>query len=135
MQNAVDYVRHNPGMVILVVFSILLGWNTYQVILNNYKFQQTVDEFNDEIAVLELENQKIKYDIEYYKTDSYLEQRARESLNLRAKGEEAIAVPRRDPEDLTTAKKQPKLSILKQSSSNFKEWVDLFTGRARLSDD
>ena len=135
MQNAVDYVRHNPGMVILVVFSVLLGWNTYQVILNNYKFQQTVDELNDEIAVLELENQKIKYDIEYYKTDSYLEQRARESLNLRAKGEEAIVVPRRDPEDLTSAKKQPKLSILKQSSSNFKEWVDLFTGRVRLTDD
>ena len=135
MQNVVDYIRHNPGMVILVVFSILLGWNTYQVILNNYKFQQTVDELNDEIAVLELENQKIKYDIEYYKTDSYLEQRARESLNLRAKGEEAIVVPRRDPEDLTSAKKQPKLSILKQSSSNFKEWVDLFTGRVRLTDD
>lgn len=135
MQNALDYVRHNPGMVILVVFSILLGWNTYQVILNNYKFQQTVDELNDEIAVLELENQKIKYDIEYYKTDSYLEQRARENLNLRAKGEEAIVVPRRDPEDSVTEKKKPKLSILKQSFSNLKDWVDLFTGRERLADD
>ena len=82
MQKLIDYIKANPGMVIIVIVAGLMGWNMINVIRQNYEYQQKADKIADEISLMELENEKLKYNIEYYKTDSYLEQRARRSSKL-----------------------------------------------------
>ena len=131
MQKLIDYIKANPGMVIIVIVAGLMGWNMINVIRQNYEYQQRADKIADDISLMELENEKLKYNIEYYKTDSYLEQRARESLNLRAPGEKVIVVPKRK----TAAEKQPQEerppSRIEQYKQNLQDWKNLFSGRAR----
>ena len=100
-------------MVIIVIVAGLMGWNMINVIRQNYEYQQRADKIVDDISLMELENEKLKYNIEYYKTDSYLEQRARESLNLRAPGERVIVVPKRK----TAAEKQPQEDHQQESNN------------------
>jgi len=132
MQNIIAYIRHNPGMVIVVLVCLLLGYNTLSAVLRNYSLQERVDKLNDEITLLELENNKLKYNNEYYKTDSYLERRARESLNLHEAGEKVVVVPKRSSDSNTDATDQTKsLGFIEQSKNNLQDWINLLNGKAR----
>ncbi len=79
-------------LAVAVAFAIV--WQTVFVILDNYALQQEADQLEQEVALLELENQKLIFDIEYYKTDAFLDLAARENFNLQAPGERVLLVPR-----------------------------------------
>lgn len=70
-----------------------LGWNTVSAMQHNYKLQQQFSQLESEVELLDLENQNIKYNIEYLKTDSYLELAAREKFNKAAQGETMVNLP------------------------------------------
>lgn len=132
MQKVIDYIRHNPGIFIVVLVCLLLGYNTLSAVLRNYELQGRVDKLKDEITLLELENNQLDYNNQYYRTDAYLERRARESLNLREPDEEVVLVPRRDPDSSEgQSSKSESLSFIDQSKKNFQEWIDLFSGQSR----
>jgi len=132
MKSIIEYIRHNPGIVIIVLVALLLGYNTLAAILRNYELQGRVDRLDDEIGILELENNKLRYNNEYYKTDSYLEKRARESLNLRRPGEEVVIVPRRQSVSVNQddrADEQP--GIVERARANLNDWYNLFAGKSK----
>jgi cell division protein FtsB len=127
--------NHKPfisaDLIVMAAF-VLLGfsmiWNTTKVIYRNYELQQQVDELEAEIAVLDIENQNLKFNIEYYKTDTFLELEAREKFN-KAKSGESVALL---PKDLSVQQDQkPDIEEFKSSQfkSNFSAWWEFLFGR------
>ena len=80
---------------VALVIALSLSWNTIKVIERNYSLEQEVDSLEEEVAILQLENQNLKFNIEYFKTDDYLEVAAKEEFNKRAPGEH-VAVFEKD---------------------------------------
>lgn len=80
---------------IALVIALSLSWNTIKVIERNYSLEQEVSGLEEEIAILELENQNLKFNIEYYATDDFLEVAAKEKFNKKASGER-VAVFEKD---------------------------------------
>ena len=113
------------GFVLLFVVSILLGWNTIQAVQKNYQFQQRVDELKQEIEKLALENEQLGYEISYLNTDTYLEQEARESLNLKKPGENVLITPKRSQIPPEPAPEKPKGKVAQTSAKiqqNLEDW-------------
>lgn len=94
-------VFESQQLVQLVGFVMIVSllWQTVRVVQKNYGLQQQVDKLNDEIAILELQNDRLRYNIEYYKTDAYLELAAREQFNKKAPGETVLVLDKDDPVD------------------------------------
>lgn len=120
---------NNLVYLLVVALAFVIVWQTALVILDNYALQQEVDDLKEEVALLELENQKLSFNIEYYKTDAYLDLAARENFNLKSPGEKVVYVPRAqitDPEESTdTAEGQNNID----SASNVDQWLYFLFGR------
>jgi cell division protein FtsB len=108
--------------VVGVVIIVSLLWQTAQTVQKNYSLQQQVDKLSDEIAVLQLRNQQLKYRIDYYKTDEYLEVAVRDSLGLRAAGETVLALSQDDPPDPPTLAELAAQQDKPQYEENLDQW-------------
>lgn len=109
---------------VAVVLSAALGWSTVGVVSKNWELQQRVNELEGEIAILKLENEKLTYDIAYYKTDEFLELAAREKLNKRKPGENVTILPVREKEESV---RQDSAQDTEQKS-NFDLWMQFLFG-------
>ena len=76
------------GTVIFVVLSISFIKSSFNVL----KSKDRLDRINDEISLLEQSKNEIEKDIEYRKSDEYIEERARDDLNLIKPGEKVYVV-------------------------------------------
>ena len=70
-----------------------LGWNTISAMQRNYHLQQKYDQLSAEVELNELQNQNLKYQIAYLKTDDYRELAAREKFNKALPGETMVYLP------------------------------------------
>ena len=116
------------GLFLVVALSLMV--NTVKVIQRNYELQQDVDNLAAEVALIEVQNQNLKYNIEYYQTDAYLEVEAKQRFNLAESGEKVIFLPKDgdlEPEPLRS-------SLSAQSSAqpeyerNFDKWIAFLFG-------
>lgn len=115
----------NIGIWIGIAFAIYISYYLIDTVVKNYRMQQEIAKLEQQISDLEVESQKLKYQIQYYQTDSYKEKEARARLGLQAPGEGVIMLPNSDQskaaEDETS--KQTK-------RSNIEQWFDFLSGRA-----
>ncbi|MDX1766394.1 MAG: septum formation initiator family protein [Candidatus Saccharimonadales bacterium] len=88
---------------VALVIALSLSWNTVKVIERNYELEQEVDALEQEIAILDLENENLKFNIDYYETDDYLEVVAKEKFNKKAAGERVAVFERDDFQPTNTA--------------------------------
>ena len=105
-------------------------FNTIKVVQRNYELQQQVDTLADEVALIEVQNQNLKYNIEYYKTDSYLETEAKRRLNLADQGESVILLPKdgdAEPEELQQTFTEPD-DPKPLYQQNFENWMTFLFG-------
>lgn len=120
---------NNLVYLLAVSLAFVIVWQTAIVILDNYALQQEVDDLKEEVSLLELENQRLSFNIEYYKTDAYLDLAARENFNLKAPGERVVYVPRND----TTESIESTDSTNEQSNineaSNVDQWLYFLFGK------
>lgn len=93
-----------------------LGWNTVTAMQRNYHLQQKYNQLKAEVELDRLQNQNLKYNIAYLKTEDYQELQAREKFNKALPGESLVYLPSNSaatqaPVAKSTAKKnksQPK---------------------------
>lgn len=85
--------------------------------------QQEIGKLDQQIQDLELETQKLNYQIQYYQTDSYKEKEARARLGLQAPGEGVVILPNSD--DTRT---QDEETQQKRKKSNFEQWIEFLRG-------
>lgn len=114
-------------LALFTVVAFSLVFNTLKVIQRNYALQEQVDQLADEVALVEVQNQRLRFDIEYYKTDEYLEVEAKRRFNLSEKGEKVVFLEKDgDPEvEPVTAVES---SALDEEVSNFDKWMIFFFG-------
>lgn len=72
---------------------IVLSWNTVGAMQRNYRLQQKHDQLKAEVELQEIENQNLKYQIQYLKTDGFLELAARDKFNKASPGETMVYLP------------------------------------------
>jgi len=126
------FTLNNAVFMAAVALSFFLVWQTSIVVLDNYELQKEVDVLKDEVELLELENQKLSFNIEYYKTDAYLDLAARKNFNLRSPGENVVYVPRSEGDSEPKASNDASVVEAvedEKSSSNFEQWLDFLFGR------
>ena len=116
------------GLFLVVALSLM--FNPLKVVQRNYELQQQVDQLQDEVALVAVQNQNLKYNIEFYKTDAYLEAEAKRRLNLAAPGERVILLPKDGDleqealDDTFTEPEDPR----PQYQENFDKWMIFLFG-------
>ncbi len=120
---------NNLVYLLAVSLAFVIVWQTAIVILDNYALQQEVDDLKEEVALLELENQRLSFNIEYYKTDAYLDLAARENFNLKLSGERVVYVPRSEANKQNEPAEAADAQNNIDSASNFDQWLYFLFGR------
>ena len=114
--------------VVGVLLVVWLGYNTTKVILRNYELTQKIEDLENEIAVLQLENQNLEFQIGYFQTDAYLELEARDKLTKVADGEKLLVLPDGRYDSLQTESLPGQSTQELEAVSNFKAWVEFLVG-------
>ena len=97
-----------------------------QVLNNNYKLQRQVDNAKLDSQMLELENQNLRLEQLYYRTDEYMELSARSLLGKALPGEHLVVLHRAS--HTGKAKRSGSAVVTK---SNFDQWLDFLFGQNR----
>ena len=88
------YVSSNDLILgLALVIAAALVWNTVVAMQKNYRLQQKYNRLSAEVELQEIENQNLKYQIAYLKTDAFLELAARDKFNKAAPGETMVYLP------------------------------------------
>jgi len=128
------YKLQNSKNLIAVVGILLvvwLGYNTTRVILRNYDLTKTIEKLNDEIAVLQLVNENLQFEIGYYGTDAFLELEARDKLAKVGPGERLLVLPKNRYKNLIVSNEKINTDDSPPAISNFNEWMDFLIGGTR----
>lgn len=113
---------NNIVFIVAIGVALSLIWNTVTAIEKNFSLQTRVDDLAQEVSILQLENENLDLNNEYYRTDAYLELAARETLGLVAPGEKVLILP--DYSDLASLPTQNGSAASDQEeASNFDQWL------------
>ena len=115
-------------LVLMVVIVAVAVWMAMviQVLNNNYKLQRQVDNAKLDSQMLELENQNLRLEQLYYRTDEYMELSARSLLGKALPGEHLVVLPR-----VSHASKAKRSGDAVVTKSNFDQWLDFLFGQNR----
>ncbi len=115
-------------LVLMVVIAAVAVWMAMviQVLNNNYKLQRQVDNAKLDSQMLELENQNLRLEQLYYRTDEYMELSARSLLGKALPGEHLVVLPR-----VSHASKAKRSGGVVATKSNFDQWLDFLFGQNR----
>jgi cell division protein FtsB len=109
-----------------------LAWNTVSAMQRNYRLQQKHDQIQAEVELYELQNQNLKYNIAYLKTDDYLELAARDKFNKALPGEAMVYLPNNGAATQAPVAKstvQKKVVTPKGWRANVQSWWKFLQGK------
>lgn len=112
--------------IIGVLVVIWFGFNTTKIIFKNFDLVQEIEQLEQEIAILELQNANLKFQIGYYKTDAYTEIQARDKLGLVAVGEKLLILPEDRYDDLLPKAGSDAEPV---AITNFNAWMEFLFGK------
>ena len=115
------------GAVILLIISVVFIKSSFDVL----KSKERLDEINSELSLLNEEKEKIEKEIEYKQTDGYVEEKARNELNLIKPGEKVYVVVEESSGSVVLSetdeiKQDEKEEIDKEKQKNWYLWYRLF---------
>lgn len=115
-------MRRNAAFALFLVVVLLLAYNSFQKIRSLAGNSQKVDEAAQKLEGLKAENEQLKQELEYKKSEKYKEEEIRNKLGLAKPGEEVFVVPKGD-------NSQSSLDDSRDERSNLEKWKDyLFEG-------
>lgn len=121
-----SYLTLQNGAVVLgLLIAISWSWGTVSTLQKNFELQQQVDTLDQEVELADLQNQNLKFQQNYLRSNEFLEISAREKLGKIAPGEKLIILP--DSSGITdkvTEAKRPAAAAVKPS--NFSQWMRFF---------
>jgi len=115
-------MRRNFLLIGSVLVAVILSVNSARKILSFHGTSEKVNEAQIRLEDLKRENEGLKNELEYKKSDEFKEMEIRNRLGLAKEGETVVIVPKDDDERRTTNDE----SSLKKS--NWQKWKDLFFG-------
>ena len=119
--------KYIVGAVILLIISVGFIKSSFDVL----KSKERLDEINSELSLLNEEKEKIEKEIEYKQTDEYVEEKARNELNLIKPGEKVYVVVEESSGSVVLSetdeiKQDEKEEIDKKKQKNWYLWYRLF---------
>jgi cell division protein FtsB len=127
------YLNSNDLVLLLaLVIAGALVWNTVVAMQKNYRLQQKYNRLQAEVELQEIENQNLKYQIAYLKTDEFLDLAARDKFNKASPGEKLVYLPgsgesRRQA--VATPKNDKKEVRRSGWRGNLDSWLDFLSGK------
>ena len=106
-----------------VLVSIVLAINSTKRILGLRTNSLSVGEAEKQLEKLKQENEALKGELEYKKTDEFVEEEIRNKLGLAREGETVVILPKENDENSKLQTPDSRLG------SNWEKWQELFFGR------
>ncbi|HEY1085775.1 MAG TPA: hypothetical protein VGE34_03570 [Candidatus Saccharimonadales bacterium] len=128
------YVFTMNNMVIAAGLVIAAGWaiGSVNVMERNFKLQRDLDAKTQELKLVELETETLRYEGKYYQSDEYKELAVRQRLGLGFPGEKAIILPNNSKQAKNYGKQeQTTTGDVQTSTSNTEQWVNFLLGGNR----
>lgn len=126
-----SYVTLQNGAVALgLLIALSWSWGTVSTLQKNFELQQQVDTLDQEVALADLQNQNLKFQQNYLRSNEFLEISAREKLGKVAPGEKLIILPDSSGliDKVAVTKKTPVSDV---RPSNFSQWMQFFFSSKR----
>jgi len=106
-----------------VLVSIFLCVNSFNKIRSLRTTSQNVQDEEVRLKKLQLENEALKQELEYKKSEKFVEEQIRNNLGLAKEGEEVFSLPNQ-----VNAGNNPG-SVNKKQVPNWKKWRNLIVGK------
>jgi cell division protein FtsB len=90
--NRMSDVRFST-QVLFVIIVLLISWSGVKSIQANYGLQKQINELDQQNKISQMENDNLRLQNEYYKSNQYLELSARRNFGLAAPGGKVIVIP------------------------------------------
>jgi len=114
-------MKRNLLLFLAVLISILLIVNSSKRILNLRTTSQQVEESEAQLENLRKDNEKLKEELKYKKSNEFAEKEIRDKLGLAKEGETVVILPKDENQQVTTDNGQ-------LTKPNWRKWRDLFFG-------
>lgn len=114
-------MRRNLILLLAIVVAVFLGINSVKRILSLHGTSQQVEEEEAHLEKLRKENEALKQELEYKKSERFAEGEIRNKLGMAKDGEEVVVIPKEEE-----SSKQETES--KKPVANWKKWQKLFFG-------
>lgn len=124
------YVTTNNAVIAAAVF-VAFSWTIGSIgaLEKNYTLQREIYDKQQQLKLIGVETQTLRYEQNYYKSDEYKELAVRKDLGLVRPGENVLILPPN-----TAAASANDVETAKSSSfvrpSNSKQWLDFLFGRS-----
>lgn len=115
----------NAGTVFVIILVIAYVAFTIDALNRNYNLQHQVDQGELDNQVSEIQNENLKLEQSYYKTDEYLEVSARSLLGKAKPGEHLVILPK--VESGQTQSKSTSSQVT--AKSNVDQWIEFLLGK------
>lgn len=110
------------GSILLFIVSISLIKSSFQV----FKSKDRLDEVNKELSKLEDEKKRLEAEIQYKQTQEYIEEKARDDLNLIKLGEKVYVVVGQDEKASSETNVLSGSSERKKNDTKDKNWYSWY---------
>jgi cell division protein FtsB len=110
------------GSILFIFLSVSFVRSAFEVL----KSKDRLDEVNTEVKELENKKAEIEEDIEYKKSDEYIEEKARDELNLIKPGEKVYVVTGGDDSSENVLSETDIAEEVGRERSNWYSWYRLF---------
>ncbi len=129
-----QYATTNNAVIAAAAFiAISWAWGSVSVMERNYQLEREINDKQQQLKLVQLETDTLKYEQNYYQSDEYKELAARRDLGLVKPGEKVLILPPNtkaaEDEDKSHAVRPQRVT-----SDNFKQWINFLTGRNTSSD-
>ncbi|MCL2451764.1 septum formation initiator family protein [Candidatus Saccharibacteria bacterium] len=114
---------NNIVLVVALLLALSWAWSTINVLSRNYDLERQVEQARLDTDIMKLQNENLRLEQVYYKTDEYLELSARKLLNKARPGEHLVMLPHTE----TTSTTPTAVPVVEKS--NFEQWMDFLFGR------
>lgn len=113
-------MKRNFLLLLAVGISLLLIINGTKRILSLRTTSQRVAEAQERLEKLNQENEALKRELEYKKSEQFAEEEIRNKLGLAKRGEAVVVLPKENSQQSKVENEQPE--------PNWRKWWDFFFG-------
>lgn len=106
----------------IIILTIIIIFGLSRQIINALQISSRLDRSTDTLSILQEENRSLKKRLERVNTVDFIEEEARNKLNLAKEGEEVVIIPQEEIEELVQSYRPHE--PLKEP--NWLKWIKLF---------
>ena len=128
-----------PVLFLEVAILLFFAFNVGKEMYKKHSIEQEVSRLEAEIGKLENNKSELSALLSYVKTDAFVEQEAREKLNLAGEGESLVLMPEADNINASSSPEQVALAVNDSEeppvqSTNLERWWQYFFEHERLGE-